>query len=83
MEPMDEKCESYVGYTFRIPMESMNKLHYIAYCNNRPLSYELRSLVTDFIDEFEQKYGEISIPRALNKRLERRRGKHGKTNPFI
>lgn len=80
MKFIDEESERSVGYTCRISVTDMNKLHYIAYHDNRPLSYELRALVVGFIDEFEKRHGKISISAALSKKLERRREKHRKAN---
>ena len=63
MEYRDKKYKKrYIGYTLRLSIESMNKLHYIADYNERPVSYELRPLIAGFIAEFEKKHGEIRFP---------------------
>lgn len=71
-----EGAKDWVGYTLRITRLHLNKLHYIAEFNNRPVSYELRPLITKFITEFEKKHGEITISSELNEKLEIKRQKH-------
>lgn len=71
-----EGANEWVGYTLRITRLHLNKLHHIAECNNRPVSYELRPLITKFIAEFEEEHGEITISSELNKKLETRRQKY-------
>ena len=71
----EEDKKKYVGYTLRISITNLNKLHYIADYNERPVSYELRPLIARFIAEFEKKHGEIIITPNYNKKLESRRQK--------
>lgn len=73
-----KKANEWVGYTLRVTRLHMNKLHYIAEFNNRPVSYELRPLVAKFIADFEKTHGEIEISSELDKKLETRRQKHDK-----
>lgn len=71
----EEDDKKHVGYTLRISIVNLNKLHYIAAYNERPVSYELRPLIARFIDEFEKKHGKIILTPNFNKSLESRRQK--------
>ena len=77
MEHTDKEANrKYVGYTLRISSAVMDKLHYIADYNQRPISYELRPLIIKFIGEFEKKHGKITISPDFHEKLEAKRRKH-------
>lgn len=48
-------------YALRIPVETMNKLKYIAEYNGRSANKEIEQLILAHINQFEKEHGVISL----------------------
>ena len=53
--------DSLARYTFRVSPHLLDKLHYIAEADGRSVNKELEWLVRCYIEEFEEKHGEIKL----------------------
>ncbi len=59
--------DSLARYTFRVNPILLEKLHYVSEADGRSVNKELEWLVRQYIETFEEKYGEIKIDYVNNR----------------